>query len=403
MIFDEIQGSTFSLTEKRNQRGRAGEDALADLRIKKNRWQNWVIGFAFWTIIGLSFASRPLLLSYLEDWEKVPWQWILSSYLIDFYLWGAASFFIFRLSQRFPIEREHIAGRLMLHLSFSFVFSFVVLAVSILAMWFLGYSNKTEFSTLNNFFRETIFHPYLLHQGLLIYWGTLMASHAFEYYRQLQEGRLRTAELASQLSQAQFSALKMQIHPHFLFNTLNSIAALLHKDVEAADRMIARLSDFFRLTLKSSNEPAVTLGEELEFLRNYLEIEKIRFQDSLQVKIEIEPDVLEAQVPNLILQPLVENAIRHGVAKRTSAGLLKIQARHERDRLLIEIDDNGPGLKSKDGTKVNYGVGLENTRARLDRSYDGDFYFDIAEKQDDEGTIVKIDIPFVTGRGCSFG
>jgi LytS/YehU family sensor histidine kinase len=238
----------------------------------------------------------------------------------------------------------------------------------------------------------------MLHQGLIIYAGTLIAGHAFEYYRQLQAGKTRTAELASQLAQAQLAALKMQIHPHFLFNTLNSIAALLHKDVETADRMIARLSDFLRLTLNSSETSVVKLEQELEFLKTYLEIEKIRFQNKLAVNLKIAPDALDAQVPNLILQPLIENAIRHGIAKQTAIGQLNVEARREGERLLIKIEDNGPGLNGNGNRrkKSGEGLGLANTRARLKQFYDDDFQFEIKDRSNGDGTIVNLNVPYLS-------
>src|SRR5678815_4881176 len=163
------------------------------------------------------------------------------------------------------------------------------------------------------------------------------------YYRGVRKGEAQTARLTAQLAQAQLQALKMQIHPHFLFNTLNSIAALLHKDVEAADKMIARLGDFLRLTLKSSDEQTLDFDQELEFLKCYLDIEHIRFQDRLTVEMDIEPQTLDVIVPNLILQPIVENAVRHGVSKRFSSGHITIRARERNNRLILQVEDNGPG------------------------------------------------------------
>lgn len=265
-------------------------------------------------------------------------------------------------------------------------------------LWYVGLVNTALYQTLGNYFSSLFINPFMIHQGLLAYWGTVIVAHTVEYYRQVQVGRTRTIELSSQLAQAQLAALKMQIHPHFLFNTLNSIAALLHKDAEAADRMIARLSDFLRLTLKSSETTVVTLEQELEFLKTYLEIEKIRFQDRLVIEMKIAPEALDAQVPNLILQPLIENAVRHGVARQTAVGRLRINAQREADRLLIQIEDNGPGLKNGSGNSkrnLKNGVGLANTRARLEQFYD-DFEFEIADKKTRDGTIVNLNVPYLT-------
>jgi LytS/YehU family sensor histidine kinase len=187
----------------------------------------------------------------------------------------------------------------------------------------------------------------------------------------------------------------MQIHPHFLFNTLNSISALLHKDLEAADRMIARLGDFLRLTLRRSDAQTVDFGQELEFLRCYLDIEYIRFQDRLSVDMEIEPQALGVQVPNLILQPIVENAIRHGIARQTIAGRLTIRAFKRQDRLIMQVEDNGPGLENgKPFGNLSGGIGLSNTRARLQQFYGQDYDLEIANAAA-RGVVVTLDIPAV--------
>jgi LytS/YehU family sensor histidine kinase len=160
--------------------------------------------------------------------------------------------------------------------------------------------------------------------------------------------------------------------------------------------MIARLSEFLRMTLKNSETPAATLEKELEFVRTYLEIEKIRFEDRLVVEIEAEPRALSAQVPNLILQPLVENAIRHGIAQQRKTGRLRIAARCRGDRLLVEIEDNGPGLDGRKEERDGKGVGLKNTKARLEHFFSGDFSFEITAKEVSRGgTIVRLNLPYL--------
>jgi LytS/YehU family sensor histidine kinase len=290
-----------------------------------------------------------------------------------------------------------MASGLAFHIVVGVIFVFVVTLISIPILWYLGFANPTLHPTLEAFFNKLILNPFYLHQGLLAYWGTVVVAHAYEYNRQVRIGRTRASELSAQLAQAQLAALKMQIHPHFLFNTLNSIAALLHEDVEAADRMITRLSDFLRITLQSSATSVVTLGEELVFLQAYLDIERVRFADRLIVELTIAPDVMDAQVPNLILQPLVENAVRHGISKQIAMGHLQIDARRHAERLLIRIDDNGPGKPNGNGNakrRAAGGVGLANTRARLEQFY-GDFEFDIVNRTDREGTTVILNVPYL--------
>src|SRR4030095_6660682 len=216
--------------------------------LSRNRWWlRWLFGFCVWTLLGFSFAITTYL-GALQNGAHISWKAVISGYLADFYVWGMISPLIFRLARRFEL-REHFPRNLLLHAGFSLVLSFVVLSAAPLLGWYFGYLNLARNPTLLGLYRNSAFSIYYLHQGLTIYWTTLVVAHALHYYQGLREGEARAGKLAAQLAQAQLQALKMQIHPHFLFNTLNSISALLHKDIEVADRMIARLGDFLRLTL----------------------------------------------------------------------------------------------------------------------------------------------------------
>lgn len=345
-----------------------------------------------WTLLGFSFALRTYL-GALQNNVNISWKTTLSGYLVDFYVWGMVSPLIFMLARRFELRR-HILRKLFIHIFFSVVFSFAVFAVAAPVYWYLGYPNLARTPTLLALFRDTIFSAYYLHMGLMIYWVTLVVAHASYYYRGLREGETKAAQLTTQLAQAQLQALKMQIHPHFLFNTLNSIAALLHKDVETADIMIARLGDFLRLTLKRSDAQTIRFGQELEFLKCYLDIERTRFQDRLVVEMDVEPQTLEVTVPNLILQPIVENAIRHGIARQTTAGRISIRAFKKNGRLIMQVEDNGPGLKRNGDSNVASpgGIGLDNTRARLKQFYGDDYGLEIANSSE-RGVIVTLDVP----------
>jgi sensor histidine kinase YesM len=236
----------------------------------------------------------------------------------------------------------------------------------------------------------------------MIYYGLIVAIvHAWDYYQRYEENARRNSQLEAQLVQAQLQALKMQLHPHFLFNTLNSISALLREDVEAADAMVARLGDFLRLTLDSAGAQEVTLREELSFLECYLEIEQVRFQDRLSTRMEVDPQILDARVPNLILQPIIENAIRHGVACTAKPGRIEIRATRRNDSLLVQVKDNGPGISTSGGPRKEggEGVGLSNTRARLERLYGGAHRLELANVSEG-GLLVTLEIPFETaGKG----
>ncbi|HSE18162.1 MAG TPA: histidine kinase [Pyrinomonadaceae bacterium] len=350
-------------------------------------WLRWFLFFCVWTLLGVSFALSTYL-GARQDNVQISWKRILSGYLADFYLWGMLSPLIFLLARRFEL-RKHFPRNVFIHIGASVLLSGFVISAASPLVWYLGYVNLARNPTLAILWRNNAFSAYYFHQGLTIYWTTLVVAHALYYYRGLRKGEAQTARLQAQLAQAQLQALKMQLQPHFLFNTLNSIAALLHKDVEAADRMIARLGDLLRLTLKSSDAQIVDFEQELEFLKCYLDIEHIRFQDRLTVELDIDRQALTAMVPNLILQPIVENAVRHGVARQTDPGHITIRARRQGERLIMTVEDNGPGLKVKSNGS---GIGISNTRARLEQFYGSDFTFQITNSSE-RGASVTLDIP----------
>ena len=205
--------------------------------------------------------------------------------------------------------------------------------------------------------------------NLPIYWIIVSVAHALLFYRRSQERERKAFELAAGLAQANLQALRMQLQPHFLFNTLNAISTLVHRDARAADEMIGNLSDFLRLTLETADQQEVPLRQELDFLDRYLSIEQVRFGDRLRVTREIAPEVLSALLPSLILQPLVENAIRHGLEPSRQAGLLTITASRQGQALRLVVRDNGVGLESKSSANSREGIGLANTRARLRELY----------------------------------
>jgi two-component system LytT family sensor kinase len=227
---------------------------------------------------------------------------------------------------------------------------------------------------------------------MMTYWTVVGLSHALDYHHKAQERAVTAAQLQTRLAEAQLQALQRQLHPHFLFNTLHTISALMHRDTEAADAMLARLSDLLRLTLDRVGVQEVPLKEEIEFLEKYLDIERTRFGDRLSVDLQIEPETLDVCVPNLILQPLVENSIRHGLGTRVGGGRLQIVARRTGNRLWMMVRDNGPGLSKAKLEAFNHGVGLSNTRSRLQHLYPGNHRFDFHEPSDG-GLAVTIEIP----------
>src|SRR5689334_6253426 len=230
----------------------------------------------------------------------------------------------------------------------------------------------------------------------------VIAVHALLYYRNFRASELAQSSLKTQLAQAQLRALKMQLHPHFLFNTLHSISSLVLEDPPRANSMIARLGEFLRLTLENSDEQLVSLKQETEFLRSYLEIEQVRFGERLTVSFEFEPQTLSAHVPHLILQPIVENAIQHAIAPRTAGGHINIEAKRIDSLLRLEVRDNGPGIASNAGLLERKGVGLNNVRTRLRQIYGSAFRFDLTNAGGG-GVNVVMEIPFQREADISTG
>jgi two-component system LytT family sensor kinase len=217
-----------------------------------------------------------------------------------------------------------------------------------------------------------IFHPLLVRTfpfNLLVYGVILSVSHALDYYRKYHERTVQTLELEKHLTEARLQALLHQLKPHFLFNTLNGIASLMHTDVDAADRMLVRLSELLRITMSHTGAPQTTLREEVAFLERYLDIEKIRFRNRLDVVIAIDDAAIDAQVPSLILQPMVENAMRHGVEPHAKMGRIELRGAVRDGNLVLTMADNGAGI-SEEGLKRE-GIGVANTRARLMPSFTG--------------------------------
>ena len=229
---------------------------------------------------------------------------------------------------------------------------------------------------------------------MITYWALVGLSHALLYYRESRGRALRAAQLEIKLAESQLTRLQQQLHPHFLFNTLHAISALMHRDVEAADRMLMRLSDLLRMTLENLGQLEVSLQTELDFLEKYLQIEQTRFADRLTVRFDVQPETRDIRVPSLLLQPLVENSIKHGVAKKAGVGHIDISARRDGDKLLIEVRDDGAGLSEDALTALQKGIGVSTTRARLQHLFGADFRFEFHRLN--EGVAVVVAVPWRT-------
>jgi signal transduction histidine kinase len=208
----------------------------------------------------------------------------------------------------------------------------------------------------------------LIDWELLAGTGVVALAHAVFYYRETQARALRESQLETKLIEAQLTSLQQQLQPHFLFNTLHAISALMHRDVNLADRVLVRLSDLLRVTLESGGEKEVALSRELDFTRSYLEIEQARIGDRLSINLTVDPGTLDCRVPTLILQPLVENAVKHGVAQHSGRARIEIHTARRNGKLVLTVEDNGPGIPASNASRPG-GIGLTNIRARLLHHY----------------------------------
>lgn len=355
------------------------------------------VAFCCWTALALVFASQSYVYSAAsgegKDWTPV-FLWTLA----DWYLWAALSPFILHLARRYRFECATWRRALLAHLPASVLFSLLHLALQAVVQTSTGWAKIEGASTADAFF---YFFTKKIHLDLLTYWAIVGVSHAALYYRRYNEREAeahrleaRAQGLEAELARSQLQTLQMQLHPHFLFNTLNTISELIHREPRSADRMVARLGDLLRLSLEREAAQEVTLKEELEFLQKYLEIERVRFQDRLTVEIDVAPLLLDARVPSMILQPLVENAVRHGIAMRPDPGRIEIGAQSDGATLSIRVRDDGTGLP--EGWRANgirEGVGLSNTRRRLEQLYDGKHRLELRDVEGG-GTEVTVEIPY---------
>ena len=362
-----------------------------DIPAKTRIWlRNAVAVFGFWTFIG-TYSAVQTHLSWSMTAKPMSWGAAFFAELTYTYAACALTPFVLILARRFPIERPHRIRNLLVHLAVMPVFSAIIkLTWDVIASPPDYYMHRGF--TYTKMFRSIIS---VSDFGAILYGLIVLIHHAREYYRRYRDESVYAAQLQAHLAQAQVRSLKMQLHPHFLFNTLHSISALILEDPEGAEAMIARLGDLLRRAIESSAAEEIPLRQELEFLNLYLEIERIRFEERLRVEFDIDPAAEEALVPNLLLQPLVENAIRHGVAHRVRDGCIQISARRRGSDLLLKVADNGSGLPAHVVLSLKEGVGLSSTRGRLERLYGSGQRLQL-EAPESGGLIARIVLPFAT-------
>jgi two-component system LytT family sensor kinase len=349
-------------------------------------WPRWLVHAGLWLLLTGIFGSQLYFAGYVTPWpnafasEAVYWLswWILSPLL-----------FWWCLQLRNSDWRLRAPALLLGALIALFLVPLIVQLLRVALSWLQFCIGDCEHMVA--LFSEEWFHQAIRVAGinLPVYAGFVLAWHAGTFYRDARDRQMRAVELESLLQQAQLEALRSQLNPHFLFNALHSMAELVHTNPKLAEQLIVRLGELLRQVLQSSTCQEVTLAEELDFIRGYVEIEQMRLGERLRVSWEIEASALETRVPSLILQPLVENAVQHGIAAAAGQGLLVIAARRDAQFLQLEIRDNGPGL-AHTSIDRSEGIGLANTRARLQRLYGDRHRFEL---QAADGLTVRVRIP----------
>jgi LytS/YehU family sensor histidine kinase len=327
------------------------------------------------TAVAVLFTGQ-VWLDYAYARVPVSWLQALGLSAIEWYLWAALTPAVLTLTRRAPLARGRLARSLAVHVPACLVLTALKLPLQeALGATLVGVARQpTSFLKI--------------YVNLFSYWAIVGAAAALRQARLARERELRGAALEADLARAELDVLRTRLHPHFLFNTLNGISALMHENVEAADLMLTRLGDLLRMTLDRGAVQEVTLKDELDFVRRYLEIQQLRFGDRLAVAIDAPADTLTLAVPSLSLQPLVENAIKHGVERTPGPATLSITARRLADALHVEVRDDGPGPAG--GERA--GTGLDTTRRRLHHLYGGAGSLTLAPA-DPRGAVARLAIP----------
>ncbi|MCI0442336.1 histidine kinase [bacterium] len=352
-----------------------------------NPVKRWGIIVGVWSGLAAYFFLM-YAYKFAAENKPIPWADILfwsSTWL----LWALCTPFILAVIKKYPLRRGVLLRNGLIHLGANAAVLFYTSIGFAVLSWITTLGEKPFLDVVTMIFRELPFS-----MDMLVYWSAVAVISASRYRRHYIFSQTRESKLNAQFARAQLQALKMQLHPHFLFNTLNSISELMQEDIEAAEKMLDHLEHFLRLTVNNSEAQEVPFEQELEFLKCYLAIEHVRFQDRLSIRMDIEPQTLLVAVPNLLLQPIVENAIRHGIAPRTSPGKIEIQAKKNNGILHVRVQDNGPGL-SDDQRKtapLKKGLGLSNTRERLQQLYGKGHRFEL-ENAPEGGLVVTLEIP----------
>jgi signal transduction histidine kinase len=354
------------------------------------RWRRRALAFSAWTVLGLMDGAQSYV-HYQSLGDPRPWPDMLAMGLCLWYAWALLAGPLFWLARHYPVAGRRWPARLVLHAlaGVAFALAKIVLDYPIIKTFYCPTPHLLTFPRFYGMGFRSHFHTYFL-----VYWALLAFGMALDAQRRVRERARQASYLELELARARLQLVKMQLHPHFLFNTLNAISALIHSDAEVADRMVARLGHLLRLALEHFGAEEVDLRRELEFLAAYLEIEQARFGPRLKVEIEVGVEVQRARVPYLLLQPLVENALRHGLSPERG-GRVTVRAWRTGGALRLEVEDDGRGLPDHPAGRAREGIGLSNTREHLRQLYGPDHAFRIGPGSVG-GVLVRVELPFRT-------
>ena len=351
----------------------------------------WGLLFLSLTVIGLMSAAQNYMLDVVEKKMDFSWFQVLSFNVPLWWLWLAITPVIIALGKKYRIQRGQLVQSLTIHIAVSLLIIVVLQVIS--AAWCNLHFPPYYMPVMQKVFWRLV-HLEWAFVDFVAYWMLLTIFYGYEYYQHLQARELKVAQLETQLVESELRALKMQLHPHFLFNTMNALSTMILKgENKTARKMIEQFSSFLRMTLEEKGSQEVPFECELNFVQRYLEVEKVRYQHKLNIQYDVAPQSLNAQVPNLILQPIVENAIRHAIAPMESDGCLTIRALRKNGSLILQVQDNGKGMTPETLTTSGKGIGLSNTRKRLENLYGENYYFDLSNAIGG-GLVVTLEIPF---------
>lgn len=343
------------------------------------------LGFLVFTAIGLFFSTQIYLL-YQQRNGSEGWIASIHSSLVNWYSWAVLVFVVIAFAHRFPIDTGKRLSRVLLHVVSSLVIAMLHTSLCVGWYWLVKAPERTIESWWRAFSNGIVFY---FHWDVMIYFAILGFVYANDYYRRLRSREVISSQLEAELHRARLDALRMQVNPHFLFNSLNAVSELVHEDPALADKAINQIAALLRTILDESDKTVVLLRDELDFVKRYLELEQIRFGERLNVNLDVAVAALEVFIPNLLLQPLIENAIRHGISTREAGGTIDILA-HVKDGQLKIVVKNSASQKDTRRNKEGGGLGLPNLRERLVHHYGVRFQFELVETEVDFTAMITV-------------